>query len=166
MEYFLNDNSLEEEDTLANKYLFFSVDKEVYGIEIKYVTEIIGMQDITHVPQMPEFIKGIINLRGSIIPVADLRIRFKKEMMDYTGRTSIIIISFGDVILGLIVDKAIEVGIIMQEEILPPPEIAAGYHNRFVSGVAENKDKIRLLIDCEKLVSYEEIEVINQAKEQ
>ena len=163
MQIFTDDKIKPEEDTLKDRYLLFSVDTEVYGIEIKYVTEIVGMHDITHVPQLPDFIKGIINLRGSIIPVMDVRIRFKKETTQYDGRTSIVIINFGNVSLGLIVDKAIEVATVVPEEILPPPEIKSSYHNLFVKGVSKFEGKIRLLLDCEKLINEEDQNAINQA---
>jgi len=96
------ENVLEyEEDTQKGKYLTFIIGKEVYGIEIKYVMEIIGMQQITEVPELPEYIKGIINLRGKIIPVLDVRLRFKKEPMEYNDRTCIIVVDIKDVSVGL-----------------------------------------------------------------
>ena len=106
-----------EEDTQKGKYLIFSLGNEFYGIEIKYVTEIIGVQPITEIPELPDYIKGIINLRGKIIPVMDVRIRFKKSPMEYNDRTCVIVIDVKDTSVGLIVDSVSEV-LSIEEEIL------------------------------------------------
>lgn len=96
-----------EEDTLKGRYLIFTLDKETYGVEIKYVTEIIGIQTITEIPELPEYVKGIINLRGKIIPVMDVRLRFKKEPKEYNDRTCIIVLDIRDLTIGLIVDRVV-----------------------------------------------------------
>ena len=94
-----------EEDTQTGRFLTFSLGKEAYGIEIKYVTEIIGIQTITQIPELPEYAKGIINLRGKIIPVMDVRLRFKKEPRDYNESTCVIVVDISEVCIGLIVDN-------------------------------------------------------------
>jgi len=86
----------QDEDTLKGKYLIFSMGKEQYGMEIRYITEIIGIQPITEVPEMPDYVKGITNLRGKIIPVMDARLRFRKETREYDDRTCIIVIDTND----------------------------------------------------------------------
>ena len=88
----------QEEDTQKGKFLTFSLGNESYGLEIKYVTEIIGIQPITEVPELPEYIRGIINLRGKIIPVMDVRLRFKKPFNEYNERTCIIVIDVGYIV--------------------------------------------------------------------
>ncbi|MDP4132689.1 MAG: chemotaxis protein CheW [Bacillota bacterium] len=163
MAHVLNEDNLIEEDTVANKYLLFSVDKEIYGAEIKNVEEIIGIQDITHVPQLPEFIKGIINLRGNIIPVGDLRIRFKKEAGSYMGKASIVILNLNEVVLGIIIDNALEVITIMPDEIQLPPEMSSGYKDKYVKGIAKVNEKIVLLLNIQKLISEEELDEIKPA---
>ena len=85
-------NILEEEDTLKDKYLTFTLGDEVYGIDISVVIEIIGIQKITSVPEVPEYVKGIINLRGKIIPVVDMRLRFRRQFREYTDRTCIVVV--------------------------------------------------------------------------
>jgi purine-binding chemotaxis protein CheW len=112
----------EQEDTLKGKYLIFSLDKELYGIEIRYITEIIGLQPITAIPGMPEYIKGITNLRGKIIPVIDARLRFKKEARKYNDRTCIIVLDTNDMSVGLIVDSVSEVLSMQDGDISLPPK--------------------------------------------
>ncbi|ABN52044.1 MAG TPA: chemotaxis protein CheW [Hungateiclostridium thermocellum] len=153
------ENVLEyEEDTQKGKYLTFIIGKEVYGIEIKYVTEIIGMQQITEVPELPEYIKGIINLRGKIIPVLDVRLRFKKEPMEYNDRTCIIVVDIKDVSVGLIVDSVAEVVSIPEENIVPPPEANTGFNNRYIKQIGKVGDEVKLLLDCNKLLNDEDCE--------
>ena len=112
-----------EEDTQKGKFLTFSLGKEDYGVEIKYVTEIIGIQSITEVPDLPAYINGIINLRGKIIPVMDVRLRFGKTVREYDDRTCIIVIDINDISIGLIVDRVSEVINIPESEIVPPPQL-------------------------------------------
>ncbi|HOM01370.1 MAG TPA: chemotaxis protein CheW [Acetivibrio sp.] len=153
------ENVLEyEEDTQKGKYLTFVIGKEVYGIEIKYVTEIIGIQQITEVPELPEYIKGIINLRGKIIPVLDVRLRFKKEPMEYNDRTCIVVVDIKDVSVGLIVDSVAEVVAIPDENIVPPPEANTGFSNRYIKEIGKVGDEVKLLLDCNKLLNDEECE--------
>jgi len=127
------ENSLEmEEDTQKGKFLTFYLDKECYGIEIKYVTEIIGIQAITEIPELPEYVKGIINLRGKIIPLMDVRLRFKKEPREYNDRTCVIVVDIKGVSLGLIVDSVAEVLTIPEQDIVEPPQMNKGFNNRYI----------------------------------
>jgi purine-binding chemotaxis protein CheW len=158
----INDNVEEiHEDTQKGRFLTFSIGKENYGIEIKNITEIIGMQAITEVPELPYYVKGIINLRGKIIPVIDVRLRFKKESKVYNDRTCIIVVDIMDISIGLIVDEVSEVITIEDENIVPPPSVKAGFHNRYVNGIGKVGNEVKLLLDCEKLLNDNEIENIN-----
>lgn len=150
----------EMEDTQKGKFLTFAVGKEDYGIEIKNVTEIIGMQEITGIPELPSYVKGIINLRGKIIPVMDVRLKFKKEPIEYNDRTCIIVIEMMDTLIGLIVDNVAEVLKIDDENIVPPPDIKTGFHNRYVCGIGKVDNSVKLILDCDKLLSEDEVEVI------
>jgi len=153
------ENVLEyEEDTQKGKYLTFVIGKEVYGIEIKYVTEIIGIQQITEVPELPQYIKGIINLRGKIIPVLDVRLRFKKEPMEYNDRTCIVVVDIKDISVGLIVDSVAEVVSIPENNIVPPPEANTGFSNHYIKEIGKVGDEVKLLLDCNKLLNDEECE--------
>lgn len=149
-----------EEDTQKDKYLIFSIGKEYYGIDIKYVIEIIGIEPITEVPELPNYIKGIINLRGKIIPVMDVRIKFKKEEKEYDDRTCIIVIEVANICIGLIIDRVLEVINIAESDISPLPK--TGYNketaNRYIKGIGEIQNDVRLLIDCQKLLEDDEVE--------
>ncbi|HOJ76888.1 MAG TPA: chemotaxis protein CheW [Bacillota bacterium] len=149
-----------EEDTQKGKFLTFVVGQEVYGIEIKFVTEIIGIQSITEVPELPNYIRGIINLRGKIIPVMDVRLRFKKEFLEYNDRTCIIVIDIDGVSIGLIVDSVAEVLVIPDEDIVPPPHVNK-VQNRYIKAIGKVGADIKLLLDCQQLLSEEELEVLN-----
>lgn len=151
-----------EEDMQKGRYLTFMIDNGVFGIEIEHVSEIIGMQQITEIPEAPFYIKGIINLRGKIIPVIDLRLKFRKEHKEYDTRTCIIIISMSDILVGLIVDNVDEVLSIPDENIVLPPEFKSGYQNRYIKGIGEMDSGMKLLIDCDKLLSEDEFEDMNQ----
>jgi purine-binding chemotaxis protein CheW len=147
-----------EEDTQKDKYLTFVIENESYGIEIKHVTEIIGIQNVTEVPDLPDFIRGIINLRGKIIPVMDVRTRFKKEFMDYNDRTCIIVIDIEEISIGLIVDTVSEVLNIAEENVVLPPNSKTGFSNRYVKGIGKVGDDVKLILDCKKLLKEDELE--------
>lgn len=149
-----------EEDTQHGRFLTFTLEDEVYGFEIRYVTEIIGIQSITKVPEVPDYVKGIINLRGKIIPVIDVRLKFGKPAMEYDDRTCIIVIDINDVSVGLIVDKVDEVMTIDDQNIALPPASKTGFENRYIKGIGKAGDRVQLLLDCERLLRTEEMEII------
>lgn len=149
----------EQEDTLKGKYLIFTMGSELYGMEIRYITEIIGLQPITDVPEMPAYIKGITNLRGKIIPVMDARLRFKKAEREYDDRTCIIVLDTNDVSVGLIVDSVAEVLTLDDDDIAPPPEVSRD-GRKYIKGVGKSDGEVKLLLDCQKLLSDDEAEVI------
>lgn len=149
----------EQEDTLKGKYLIFSLGDEQYGMEIRHITEIIGIQPITEVPEMPGYIKGITNLRGKIIPVMDARLRFKKEVRAYDERTCIIVLDTQDVSIGLIVDSVAEVLSIADGDIAPPPDISKG-GRKYIKGIGKAGGQVKLLLDCKQLLSDDEAEEI------
>lgn len=152
-----------EEDTQKNKYLTFTLGKESFGIEILFVTEIIGLQQITNVPDLPEYVKGIINLRGKIIPVMDVRSRFKKEVREYDERTCIIVVDIGEISIGLIVDRVSEVLDIPEENVSEPPKVNKNSQNKYVKGIGKVGESVKLILDCEKLLSESELEEIAEA---
>ncbi len=153
----------EREDTQKDKYLTFSLGTEEYGIEIKYVREIVGLQKITEVPGLPPYVKGIINLRGNIIPVLDVRARFNKPEIGYNDRTCTIIIEVQEILIGLIVDAVAEVLSIPEHDIVVPPQLGNKYQNRFLKGIGKVEDNVKLLLNCEKLLSDEELEEISKS---
>ncbi len=154
-----------EDDTQQGRYLTFNLEKEVFGIEINFVTEIVGLQKISNIPEMPDYVKGVINLRGRIIPVVDMRLKFKKNLLVYTDRTCIVVIDMQSFTVGLIVDNVDEVVAIPNESIVPPPSYKTGFQNRYIKGIGKSEECIRLLLDCERLFANEEIQTLNQIKE-
>lgn len=147
-----SDELLEQmEDTQQGRYLTFFLGEEVYGIEIGYVTEIIGIQPITKVPEVKDYIKGIINLRGKIIPVIDMRLKFRKEPIEYDDRTCIIVIDADNMTMGLIVDKVSEVISIDGENMVPPPSHKTGIRNKYLQGIDKVGSDVILLLDCKML---------------
>lgn len=147
----------QEEDTQRGKFLTFTIGNECFGIEIKYVTEIIGIQVITEVPELPEYIRGIINLRGNIIPVMDVRLRFKKPFREYNDRTCVIVINIWDVSVGLIVDSVSEVLSIPESEIVPPPDASTGFSNKYIKGIGKVENEVKLILACNKLLGEDEV---------
>lgn len=154
----MNENTIqvEKEDTQKGKFLTFSLDKETYGIEILFVTEIVGIQPITEVPELPEYIKGIINLRGKIIPVMDIRSKFKKSSKEYNDRTCIIVIDLGEISIGLIVDNVSEVLSIPDDDIIPPPSINK-HGKKYIKSIGKTGNAVTLILDCEKLLEEDEV---------
>ena len=163
----LNPNTLmdNKEDTLSGRYLLVAIGEEVYGIEIRLVTEIIKMQTVSKLPETPLYIKGVINLRGKIIPVIDMRLRFQKEDAGYTDRTCIVVIEAQAFSAGLIVDEVTEVISIAETDIVPPPKFEVGVSSRYISGIGKVKDEVKLLLDCEKLFTDEEAWQLESIKE-
>jgi len=149
-----------EEDTQKEKYLTFVLDNESYGIGINNVTEIIGIQPITPIPELPDYIKGIINLRGKIIPVMDVRLRFKKQFREYNDRTCIIVVDMNDLSIGLIVDSVSEVLIILDQDIVPPPNLNK-LSNKYIRGIGKTDKEVKLILDCNKLINDDEADILN-----
>jgi purine-binding chemotaxis protein CheW len=151
------------EDTQKGRYLTFSLGEEIFGIEIRHVTEIVGIQPITKIPEVPVYVKGIINLRGQIIPVLDMRLKFRKEEIDYTNRTCIIVVEIDSMLVGLIVDNVSEVLTISDENIVEPPDYKTGFQNRYIKNIGRANDGVKLLLDCEKILTNEELLEISEA---
>ena len=155
----------DEEDTQKDKYLTFLLGQETYGIDICVVIEIIGIQAITGVPEVPEYVRGIINLRGKIIPVVDMRLRFKKEFRAYNDRTCVVVIEAGEVLIGLIVDGVSEVLDIPEGSVVPPPKLKAS-QNRYIRGIGKTGEMVTLLLDWAKLFSEQDEKLLGKMTEE
>lgn len=151
------------EEVQCNKYLAFLIDGQSYGIDIKDVVEIISMQPISKVPEFAEYAKGIINLRGKVIPVVDVRARFYLAESDYDSRTCIIINNINGIEIGFIVDSVQEVIDLEEEQIEEAPKLSSGYSHRFVSGVGKWNGKMVLLLDSQKMLGEQELDILGQA---
>lgn len=160
------EEEMKDEDTQKGKYMTFQSGNEYYGIGINYVNEIIGIQKITSVPETEDYIKGLINLRGKIIPVIDVRLRFRQEPIEYTDRTCIIVTDIKNVVVGLIVQTIAEVVSIDDTEIAPPPALAGnGGGNKYVYGIGKVGDSVKLLLDPDKLINDKDVAMFEQMSE-
>lgn len=159
--------SIAEHDTQRDKYVTFKSGNEYFGLKIQYVNEIIVFQEITAIPESEDYIKGLINLRGKIIPVIDVRLRFKQEPFEYNDRTCIIVINVKSTVVGLIVEKIAEVVEIQEENILPSPSIgrADKSQNQYVYAIGKVGDTVKLLLDPDKLLNDEDLSAIEKAGE-
>ncbi len=139
------------------KYLTFSLGGEEYGLEILKVKEIIGIMNITSVPQMPRYVKGVINLRGKVIPVVDLRLKFGMEALEYNERTCIIVVDIAaagsKVIMGIVVDCVSEVLNIKGEEIEDAPTFGIKLNTDYILGMAKVKGNVKILLDIDKVLT-------------
>jgi purine-binding chemotaxis protein CheW len=148
-------------DHRVGKYLSFHVGPEEFAIGVLGVREIMGMQDVTAVPHTPVYVKGIINLRGKVVPVIDLRLKFGMPATEYTARTCIVVVDVpGDgasVLMGVIVDAVSEVVNIMSGEIENAPDFGEGVSIPYLIGIAKSKGKVKLLLDIEKVLTTSEL---------
>lgn len=139
------------EDSQKGKFLTFRIDREDYGLEIRHVTEIIGIQKITEVPDMADYVRGVINLRGKVIPVIDVRARFHLPLRAYDERTCIIVVHVRDLAVGLVVDKVNEVSDIPDHQIEPPPRTSSP-SGRYIQGIGKIGDEVKIILDAGKLL--------------
>jgi purine-binding chemotaxis protein CheW len=150
----------------AGKYLTFALGGEIYGLEILKVQEIIGMMNVTRVPRTPEFIRGVINLRGKVIPVVDLRIKFGLNAQEDTEKTVIIVVQITrasqQVTMGTIVDEVSEVMDIEGEQIEPPPQLGAEVETDFILGMGKIGEKVVMLLDIDKVLTGGEMEMLGK----
>lgn len=148
----VTDSGIQNEN--ENKYFVFRIGEEEYGIEIINVIEIIGIQQITKIPHIPSFVKGLVNIRGKIIPVIDVRLRFCMESLPYDDRTCIVVIEVDQTSLGLIVDKISEVVVIPPENVMIPIQKSKQEQlkQRYVRRIGKVGNQVKLLLDCQKLI--------------
>ncbi len=163
------ENSEEEQlgDIRQGKYMTFRVGKNVYGIALKFVNEIIQMQTIAPIPEVEHYIKGLVNLRGKIIPVIDVADRFGMEKFEYNDRTCIIVIEVKGIEVGLIIENIAEVVSIEENEILPPPNKAhGGLQDKFIHGISQLEDGLKLLLDPVKLLSDDALNFVEKTEDE
>lgn len=160
----LNEQVEEEKE----QFMTFRCCNEVYGLSLDSVNEIIGLQQYTSIPETEDYIKGLINLRGKIIPVIDIRIRFGQEPLEYNDRTSVIVIQVKDTIIGLIVDGIEGVADIEKKSILPPPSVSnlKVQSQKYVFGIGRVGNEVKLLLDPDRLINDEEQEDETEVEEE
>lgn len=135
----------------------FKIGTEEYGVDILKVQEINRMVDITRVPQAPHYVEGVINLRGKVIPIVDLRKRFDLDLKEYDKNTRIVVVDISGHILGMIVDSVSEVLRLQADTIEPPPEIATGIDSEYIKGVAKLDDRLLIFLDLSKVIDADKV---------
>ena len=149
----------DSEDTLKDMYLSFRLGDEDYCLEIRHVTEIVGIQKVTEVPDMPHYVKGVVNLRGQVIPVIDMRLRFNMPGRDYDERTCIVVINLreGQMQVGLVVDTVNEVRSIEEVNVSPPPKSGTGQCAQYIRGLGKVGEEVKIILDANKLLFGDEL---------
>lgn len=158
--------------TLAktNKHLTFRLGAEEYGLDILKVQEIIGIMPITRVPRTPQFVRGVINLRGKVIPVVDLRVKFGMESVQDTDRTCIVVVQVtgknGHTVMGTVVDEVSEVIDIGEDQIEPTPEFGAGVSTEFVLGIGKIAERVVMVLDIDRVLTSKEVTIVERLAEE
>jgi purine-binding chemotaxis protein CheW len=156
------DPSIKTTKVQEGKFLTFTLENEEYGISILTVKEIIGMMSITSVPRAPDFVKGVVNLRGKVIPVIDLRLKFSMGEIPYTDRTCIIVVEINldesTILIGIVVDAVSEVLNVRNQDIEETPTFGAKLDTDYILGMAKMEGGVKILLDISKVLSTEEIE--------
>ncbi|MBD5558724.1 MAG: chemotaxis protein CheW [Desulfovibrio sp.] len=155
------DPSLKKQDDELLQLVTFSIGDEEFGVNILKVQEIIRTMEITKVPRAPEFVEGVINLRGKVIPIIDLRRRFGLAPKAHDKNTRIIVIEINNIIVGFVVDAVSEVLRIPASTVEPPPPVVAGVESDYISGVGQLQDRLLIMLDLDKLLSSEDVEMLS-----
>lgn len=150
---------------LAQEYLTFTLGQEVYAIDILKVQEIRGYENPTTIANAPEFIKGVINLRGTIVPIVDMRIKFNVGKAEYTPMTVVIILTLGGRVVGIVVDGVSDVTMLRPDQIHPAPQFGAAVDTRYINGMASLEDRMLVVIDIERLMLGDEMALVAEACE-
>ena len=149
-----------ETSSCEGKYLTFVLCGEEYGVEILKVKEIIGIMNITSVPQLPGYMKGVINLRGKVIPIIDLRLKFGFQEVEHTEETCIIVMEIENKLTGIIVDTVSEVINVNSKEFEPVPRLGKGVDTEIILGMAKIKDRVKMLLDIDRVLGSEETDAV------
>lgn len=162
-------DTIGSKDELSSQYLTFMLGDEYYGVDILRVQEIKGWTPVTAIPNTPKYIKGVLNLRGTIVPIVDLRNRFNLESEEYTALTVIIVLSIQSEqstrVVGVVVDSVSDVMNVSAENIKPTPELGSGVQTDFIHGMATTDDQMAMLLDIDKMMSLDELTVMEAVKD-
>jgi purine-binding chemotaxis protein CheW len=150
-------------EVAGNEFLSFTLGKEEYGIDILKVQEIRGYEAVTRIANAPDFIKGVVNLRGIIVPIVDMRIKFNLGEPTYDQFTVVIILNIGGRIMGMVVDSVSDVITLSSDQIKPAPEMGAAFNTDYLVGLGTLEDRMLILVDIDKLMSSAEMGLIEQA---
>ncbi|OHV12039.1 chemotaxis protein CheW [Kushneria phosphatilytica] len=153
---------LQKVDNEGHEFLVFRLGDEEYGIDILKVQEIRGYEGVTRIANAPEFIKGVTNLRGVIVPIVDLRLRFDIGSAEYTGQTVVIVLNIGNRVVGIVVDGVSDVLTLSSEQIKPAPEFGASLSTQYLTGLGSVDERMLILVDIEKLMTSEEMALVDE----
>lgn len=148
-------------DAHSQEFLVFSLGSEEYAVDILKVQEIRGYENVTRIANAPDFIKGVTNLRGVIVPIVDLRIKFHLENVEYGGQTVVIVVNVGERIVGIVVDGVSDVMTLSPEQIKPAPEFGVTLSSDYLSGLGSLDDRMLVLVDIDKLLTSEEMALVD-----
>ena len=146
-----------------SEYLSFTLGKEDYGVEILKVQEIRGYEEPTHIANAPEFIKGVVNLRGIIVPIVDMRIKFNLGSVEYNQFTVVIILNIAGRIVGMVVDGVSDVITLSAEQMKPAPDFSSSFDTQYITGLGTVEDRMLILVDIEKLMSGADMALMERA---
>lgn len=156
------EKTIQKTNIRGGKFLTFALASEEYGLEILKVREIMGLMVITKVPRTPDYVKGVINLRGKVIPVIDLRLKFGFEPFEATKETCVIVVEVNDVLVGIIVDRVSEVLDIVENDIETTPSFGVSVNTDFILGIGKIKGKVIMLLDINKVLSNDNFEMMKK----
>ncbi|MGM0520910.1 MAG: chemotaxis protein CheW [Pseudomonadota bacterium] len=156
-----NDAVLAAAEADNREFLVFSLGDEEYAIDILKVQEIRGYENVTRIANAPDFIKGVTNLRGVIVPIVDLRIKFHLDSVEYGGQTVVIVVNVADRIVGIVVDGVSDVMTLTPDQIKPAPEFGVTLSSDFLSGLGSLEDRMLVLVDIDKLLTSEEMALVD-----
>lgn len=152
-------------DAASSEYLVFSLGDEEYAVDILKVQEIRGYENVTRIANVPDFIKGVTNLRGVIVPIIDLRLKFHLDKIEYGGQTVVIVVNVDDRIVGIVVDGVSDVMSLAPDQIKPAPEFGVTLSSDYLSGIGSLEDRMLVLVDIEKLLTHEEMQLVERTAE-
>ncbi|ERH73980.1 purine-binding chemotaxis protein [Serratia marcescens EGD-HP20] len=148
-------------ETVGQEFLIFTLGNEEYGIDILKVQEIRGYDQVTRIANTPAFIKGVTNLRGVIVPIIDLRVKFSQQSVSYDENTVVIVLNFGQRVVGIVVDGVSDVLSLTADQIRPAPEFAVTLATEYLTGLGSLGERMLILVDIEKLLSSEEMSLVD-----
>ena len=156
-------NDANANDAVVEEYLTFTLADEEYGVDILKVQEIRGYDAVTRLPDAPDFIKGVVNLRGTIVPVVDLRLKFKMKDVGYGPTTVMIVLNVADRVVGMVVDAVSDVIRLTPDQVRPVPEIVCTIDRKFLTGIGTAEDRMLVLLDIEHLMTSAEMGLVAEA---
>lgn len=160
-----NDAVLAAAEADNREFLVFSLGEEEYAIDILKVQEIRGYENVTRIANAPDFIKGVTNLRGVIVPIVDLRIKFHLQSVEYGGQTVVIVVNVADRVVGIVVDGVSDVMTLTPDQIKPAPEFGVTLSSDFLSGLGSLEDRMLVLVDIDKLLTSEEMALVDTTRQ-